>query len=201
MELIKIQEAIVTEGKYDKIKLSSIIDGLVVCTNGFRIFRDTSNLNLIRELAVNKGIVILTDSDSAGFMIRNYIKGSVTKGTVKHAYIPSVKGKEKRKNIWSKERCLGVEGIDQNVIINAIRESGAILGDISFLGQNSEKIKKIDLYEFGLLGKQNSAQKRKLFKKYLNIPDHTSVNSFLQILNYRFSLKELSHILEEYKNE
>ena len=127
--MIKVKEAIIVEGKYDKIKLSSIIDGLIITTNGFGIFNDKERQYLIRELAKKRGIIVLTDSDSAGFVIRNFLKGSVPKEQIKHAYIPDIFGKEKRKDKRSKEGKLGVEGVSKELILEALRKCGASCED------------------------------------------------------------------------
>ena len=127
--MIKIKEVVIVEGRYDKIKLSSIIDALIIETNGFGIFKDKEKMELIRRLAPERGILILTDSDSAGFKIRSYIGGSVPRELVKHAYIPDIYGKEKRKTAYSKEMKLGVEGVDKDVILNALRAAGVTAGE------------------------------------------------------------------------
>lgn len=189
--MIKVSETIIVEGKYDKIKLSQFIDGLIIDVGGFRIFKDKKLLNLIRNLAEKTGILILTDSDSAGFMIRNYINGAVKSGIVKHAYIPDVHGREKRKDKPSKEGKLGVEGIDKKTLVKAI-ESAV---DISLNNNDNDsfKITKIDLYDDGLSGGSNSKEKRIKLLKYLNLPEHLSVNAMLPILNSLMTY-------DEYKN-
>lgn len=178
--MIKVSEAVIVEGKYDKIKLSPLIDGLIIDVGGFRVFKDKKMLSLIRKLAVKPGILILTDSDNAGFMIRNYIKGSVKAGTVKHAYIPDVYGKERRKIKPSKEGKLGVEGISEDVLLKVI-ESAV---DVKINDDESEpQITKFDLYSDGFSGSLNSKEKRSKLLKHLNLPEHLTVNAMLPILN------------------
>ena len=125
--MLKIREAVIVEGRYDKIKLSSIVDAPIIETNGFRVFSDKEKQSLIRKIAETRGILIMTDSDGAGFVIRNFLKGSVDNSKIKNCYIPQIKGKEKRKAKGGKEGLLGVEGVSDEVIINAIRKSGADL--------------------------------------------------------------------------
>lgn len=123
--MLKIKEAIIVEGKYDKIKLGSIVDAPIIETNGFRVFSDKEKQSLIRKIAQVRGILVLTDSDGAGFVIRNFLKGAVDKSKIKHCYIPQIKGKEKRKPEKSKEGFLGVEGVSNEIIVEAIKKSGA----------------------------------------------------------------------------
>lgn len=194
--MISVKEAVIVEGRYDKIKLSGIIDTPVIETGGFRIFKDKEKQNLIRKIAAERGILILTDSDSAGFVIRNFLKGSVPEGSIKHAYIPQLKGKEKRKSEASKEGLLGVEGVSAEVIASAVRRSGATI-----LGENNENIKpeitKQDLYELGLTGRENSAQKREELLRKLELPTYMSTNATLAALNCLYSLKELKELMDK----
>lgn len=156
--MLKIKEAIIVEGRYDKIKLKGLIDAPIIETNGFRVFSDKEKQNLIRQIADTRGILILTDSDSAGFVIRNFLKGTVDKSKIKHCYIPQIIGKEKRKAKGGKEGLLGVEGVSDEVIIKAIRNSGATL--IGEKSNNSNKeITKADLFALGLTGTANSEKK------------------------------------------
>ena len=157
--MISVKEAIIVEGRYDKIKLQSIVDTPVIETNGFRVFKDREKQSLLRRIAEKRGLLVLTDSDSAGFVIRNFLRGVVGADKIKHAYIPQVKGKEKRKSETSKEGFLGVEGLSDELIITAIRKSGA-----KIIGESKEKsapeITKADFYELGLTGRENSAKLR-----------------------------------------
>ena len=188
--MIKVNEAIIVEGKYDKIKLSSIVDGLIIETNGFRIFKDKEKINLLRNLAKKRGILIFTDSDSAGFLIRNYISSIIPKENIKHAYIPDIYGKEKRKYNYSKEGKLGVEGIPKKIIEKSLKDAGVIFKETELVKKNKRKITKIDLYDYGLSGRDNSSELRKVFLKQLNLPEHLSVNSLVKVLNCSLTYEE-----------
>lgn len=188
--MIKVNEAIVVEGKYDKIKLSSIVDGLIIETNGFRIFKDKERINLLRNLAKKRGILIFTDSDSAGFLIRNYISSIIPKENIKHAYIPDIYGKEKRKYNYSKEGKLGVEGIPKKIIEKSLKDAGVIFKETELVKKSKREITKIDLYDYGLSGRDNSSELRKVFLKQLNLPEHLSVNSLVKVLNCSLTYEE-----------
>lgn len=188
--MIKVNEAIIVEGKYDKIKLSSIVDGLIIETNGFRIFKDKEKINLLRNLAKKRGILIFTDSDSAGFLIRNYISSIIPKENIKHAYIPDIYGKEKRKYNYSKEGKLGVEGIPKKIIEKSLKDAGVIFKETELVKKNKREITKIDLYDYGLSGRDNSSELRKVFLKQLNLPEHLSVNSLIKVLNCSLTYEE-----------
>ena len=157
--MIKIKEAVIVEGRYDKIKLSSIVDAPIIETNGFRIFSDKEKQSLIRQIANVRGILVFTDSDGAGFIIRNFLKGAIDKSKVKHCYIPQIEGKEKRKSQKSKEGFLGVEGVSDEVIITAIKNSGATVIGEEKTPEN--KITKADLFVLGLTGAENAGYNRK----------------------------------------
>lgn len=189
---IAIKEAIIVEGRYDKAKVSRLFDAVIVETFGFGIFSDEKKLALIRSLAKKCGIIILTDSDSAGFLIRNYIKGVITAGTVKHAYIPDIPGKERRKSAPSAEGNLGVEGIPDNIIVNAVLSAGA---DEREPDENVRNITKADLYEDGLNGRQDSSAKRKKLLKMLDLPEHLSVNALCGVLNTMMSFEEYKQLI------
>ncbi len=194
--MISIKEAVIVEGRYDKIKLSQVIDTPIIETGGFRIFKDKEKQNLIRQIAERRGILVLTDSDSAGFVIRNFLKGSVPEDRIKHAYIPQLKGKEKRKAEASKEGLLGVEGVSAEIILDAVRKSGA-----SVLGEDNQikksEITKSDLYELGLTGRENSAIMRERLLKKLELPTYLSTNAMLAALNCLYSLEELKEMLNK----
>ena len=184
--MIKIKEAVIVEGKYDKIKLSNILDTLIIETNGFQIYKDKERLNFIRHLAEDRGIIVLTDSDHSGFQIRNYISSGIPKDRIKHLYIPDIYGKEKRKEVASKEGKLGVEGIDDS-ILSALFERA----DVEFkLEENRELITNYDLFAAGISGGANSKEKRKKLLKELNIPEFLSTNSLLSYLNSSMSKDE-----------
>lgn len=193
--MIKVSEVIIVEGKYDKIKLSKFIDGLIIDVGGFRIFKDKKMLDLIRKLSAKTGILILTDSDSAGFMIRNYIKGSIKEGKVKHAYIPDIYGKEKRKNRPSKEGKLGVEGISEEALAKAIESATDI--ELNKDDSPTLKITKIDLYNDGLSGCLNSQKRRISLLKHLNLPEHLTVNAMIPILNSIMTYSEYKNIINK----
>lgn len=198
--MLKIKEAIIVEGRYDKIKLKGLIDAPIIETNGFRVFSDKEKQNLIRQIADTRGILILTDSDGAGFVIRNFLKGTVDKSKIKHCYIPQIAGKEKRKAKGGKEGLLGVEGVSDEVIIKAIRNSGATL--IGEDNNNSNKeITKADLFTLGLTGTTNAEKNRQTLLKYLNLPKYLSTNAFLTALNCLYSLKELNDVINEIKSK
>lgn len=182
--MIKVKEAVIVEGKYDKIKLSSLIDGLIIETNGFQIFKDKEQMAFIRKLADTRGIIVLTDSDSAGFLIRHYLAGAIEPEKIKHAYIPDILGKEKRKAKPSKEGKLGVEGVPAQIIRDALKRAGAGLDTRqASAGKPAKKITKADLYLAGLSGTRDSAQKRRALLKMLSLPEHLSANSLTQVLN------------------
>lgn len=193
--MIKVKQAVIVEGKYDKIKLSSIIDGLIITTNGFSIFKDKEKTALIRRLAENQGIIILTDSDSAGFKIRNYIRGCTQKGKITNIYIPDIFGKEKRKVVPSKEGKLGVEGVSADILKDAFEKAGIV-------SENTEKsrrdeITRIMLYDDMLMGKEGSEAKRKKLLKRLSLPEMLSVTCLLEVLNSMYSLNEYKNALKE----
>lgn len=195
--MLKIKEAVIVEGRYDKIKLSGIIDAPIIETNGFRIFKDKEKQNLIRSVAEKRGILIITDSDSAGFVIRNFLKGIVPEKSLKQCYIPQLKGKEKRKEKPSKEGLLGVEGIDDKEIINAIKKSSAtIIGEDR---KTSSDIAKNDFYDLGLTGRSNSKEKREKVLKHLNLPTYLSTNAMITALNILVTKEELTEIVSKIK--
>lgn len=192
--MISLKEAVIVEGRYDKIKLSSIIDTPIIETNGFRIFNDKQKQLLIRQIASKRGILIMTDSDSAGFVIRNFLRGVVPESELRHAYIPQLSGKEKRKSEQSKEGFLGVEGVSDEVIVEAIRKSGAtIIGEEE--KKRSSEITKSDLFELGLSGRENSKLLRERLLKELNMPSYLTTNAMLSALNCLYSFEELKSYL------
>ena len=194
--MLKIKEAIIVEGRYDKIKLKNLVDTAIIETNGFRVFSDKEKQSLIRRIADTRGILVFTDSDSAGFVIRNFLRGTVDKSKIKHCYIPQINGKEKRKAHTSKEGFLGVEGVSDEVIIEAIRRSGAeIFGEEQ---ENArEEVTKADLYRLGLSGRENSEKLRKALLKHLGMPSYLTANAMLSAINCLYSLEELRKIVDE----
>lgn len=195
--MIRIREAVVVEGKYDKIKLSSLLDGTIVTTDGFGIFRDREKMAYLRRLAENQGLVVLTDSDGAGFVIRGKISSCIPASQLKHAYIPDIPGKERRKATPSKEGMLGVEGMELQTLRQVLRRAGATLLEEESLPENAHgKLTKADLYEMGLSGREDSAQRRKALQKELDLPERLSAGGLLQALNALYSEQELSVLRE-----
>lgn len=184
MDKIKIREVVVVEGKYDLNALKQLIDGIVVTTDGFGIFHDKEKMELIRRMAEKRGVVVLTDSDGAGFMIRNYLKSCLPKEQLKHAYIPDIYGKERRKRTRSKEGKLGVEGMQPEVLHNALVKAGATINDN--LVETSHSLTKADLYALGLSGTPNSKTNREILIKTLDFPEKLSPNALLDVLNALF---------------
>lgn len=193
--MIKIEQAIIVEGKYDKIKLSSIVNAVIIVTNGFGIFKDEEKLELIRYYARKTGIIILTDSDSAGFQIRNHIKGAVKNGKIYNVYIPDIMGKEKRKIKPSAEGKLGVEGVEKKIILKAFENAGITASESS--DNSIPEITKTDLYMLGLSGGNNSSILRKKLLAYLKLPSLLSANSMLEVLNTMMSYDELKEIMDK----
>ncbi len=193
--MIKVKQAVIVEGKYDKIKLSSIIDGLIITTDGFSVFKNKDKIELIKKLAEKDGVIILTDSDSAGFKIRSYIKSCTQNGRVINIYIPDIFGKEKRKTALSKEGKLGVEGIPSDIIIEAFKKAGVSADDIS--SGSKEEITRITLFEDGFIGTEGSENKRKKLLKYLSLPQMLSTNGLLEILNTMFTIDEYRKAVTE----
>ena len=194
--MIRIKEAVIVEGKYDKIKLSNFIDGLIITTEGFGVFKDREKLALIRRLADERGILVLTDSDGAGFVIRSFLKGAVPHNKIKNAYIPDIYGKEKRKTAPSKEGKLGVEGLSEEIIISAIERSGAHFETTEGRSGSGAEITKTDFYEYGLTGCTDSAQRRDGLKKKLSLPQRLTANSLLEVLNCIMTRNEFIELME-----
>lgn len=192
--MIKVEQVIIVEGRYDKIKLSSIIDGIIIETEGFGIFKNKEKQKLIRRLAEKKGIVILTDSDSAGFVIRNFITSIVPKEYITNVYIPDIFGKEKRKVEASKEGKLGVEGVSVDVLVSAFQKAGIGVSD----SEKSEKkeITLNDFYDDGLTGAGDSKAKRVALLKALELPERMSTKAMLEILNTFLTYEEYKKLLE-----
>lgn len=193
--MIKLDRPVIVEGKYDIIKLSGIIDSIVIKTDGFGIFKDKEKQRLLRRLAEEKGIIVFTDSDSAGFLIRNFLNSSLPKEKITHVYIPDIYGKEKRKTEKSKEGKLGVEGISEAVLLEAFNKAGVLASE----SENTErrKITNIDLYEYGLTGRENSSEKRKMLLKKLALPERLSTSSLIKILNTFVTYEEFINTLKE----
>lgn len=185
MDKLKIKSPIIVEGKYDKIKLDSLVDGLILCSNGFRIFKDKQKLALIRRLANETGIIILTDSDVAGFKLRNFIKQCVKDAKVINIYIPQIEGKEHRKDAPSKQGFLGVEGMDIDLLRKLFLEAGVLenTSDLSMGHPPPDPITRMDFYDSGLIGSSNSAANRQALLAFLKLPSYITTNSLLAIIN------------------
>ena len=191
--MLKIKEAIVVEGRYDKNTLSQIVDAPILETSGFGIMKDKQQLKLLRRVAESRGLIIFTDSDGAGFVIRNYLKGAINPKYLLHAYIPDIPGKERRKTAPGKEGKLGVEGMTPQVIMDALRKAGAtVLGEEA--ARSAGNITKQDMMELGLSGGQGSSELRKQLLKKLDLPEHMSANALLQAVNLLYTLDKLREI-------
>ena len=184
--MIKLTQAVIVEGKYDKIKLSSVIDTVIIATNGFGIYKDKEKTELIRTLAKTCGIVILTDSDTAGFRIRNHIKGCCKDGQIINVFIPQIKGKEKRKEKPSSEGLLGVEGMDEKVIVKALESAGIIARSTD----RTDFLTKADMLDDGLVGGEGSAVMRRKVLTLLGLPTLLSANTMCEVINRLFTKEE-----------
>ena len=193
--MVKIREAIVVEGRYDKNTLSQIVDAPILETSGFGIFKDKQQMALLRRIAETRGLIVFTDSDGAGFVIRNHIKSAIPGKYLKHAYIPDVYGKERRKAAPGKEGKLGVEGMKTQVLIDALRRAGATVEGESTV--SCHQISKQDLMELGLSGGADASAKRLALLKKLDLPEHMSANAMLQALNLLYNLDELNELVRE----
>lgn len=181
--MIDVREVIVVEGRYDKNTLSQVVNAVIIETSGFGIFNDKQKQKLMRRMAEERGLIVLTDSDGAGFVIRNFIKGCVEPALVKHAYIPDISGKERRKAAPGKEGKLGVEGMRPEVLINALRRAGATMSEEGEESAPTECITKADMFARGLTGGTGSREKRRELLKKLDLPEKLSADALLQVLN------------------
>lgn len=188
--MLKISEAVIVEGKYDKLKLSNFLDTLIIETNGFGIYRDKEKLKFIRRLADERGLVILTDSDHSGFQIRNYISAGIPKDRIKHIYIPDIAGKEKRKSQPSKEGKLGVEGMSDELLKKLFSDANISSEKII----QSDPVTNYDLYALGFSGTDNSKQKKKKLLKALDLPEFLSTNSLLSYINSSMTKEEFMRL-------
>ena len=192
--MVKIKEAIVVEGRYDRNTLSQIVDAPILETSGFGIFKDKQQMALLRRIAETRGLIVFTDSDGAGFVIRNHIKSAIPGKYLKHAYTPDVLGKERRKAAPGKEGKLGVEGMSREIILEALRKAGATIEGEE--GISSHQITKQDLMSLGLSGGADASTRRLALLKKLGLPERMSPNAMLQALNLLYSLEELELILK-----
>ncbi len=188
--MLKIKEAVIVEGRYDKLKLSNILDTLIIETNGFGIFKDKEKMNFIRRLADDRGIIILTDSDHSGFQIRNYLASSIDKSKIKHIYIPDVYGKERRKKEPSKEGKIGVEGINSELLLSLFEKADVDVKTV----EKDNPITNYDLFYLGISGGSNSKTKKAKLLKRLDLPEFLSTSSFLSYLNSSMTKDELYSI-------
>lgn len=194
---LRIKQPVIVEGKYDKIKLESLVDGLIITTDGFRIYKDKEKMSLIRTFAQKDGVIVVTDSDGAGFQIRNHLKGCIGNGKIINIYIPDIFGKEKRKEKPSKEGKLGVEGMDAEILRKAFLEAGV-------LPDSEEKepwITKADLLDDGFTGGENSAELRKKLAVELSLPERISVNALLEVLNRLYDRETYERAVNKIKGE
>ncbi len=194
--MVKIKQAIVVEGKYDQNTLLQLVDATIFQTRGFGVMHDKALLELLRKAAKMTGLIIFTDSDGAGFVIRNFLKGALPKEGVLHAYIPDIPGKEKRKRAPGKEGLLGVEGMTKEILLEALENAGADLGGEAEK-RPGDTITKFDLYTAGLSGKPDSASKRAAFLEKLRFPAHMSANALLDALNLLYTREEFLALFEE----
>ncbi len=195
--MVRIEEVIIVEGKYDKNTLSQVVDAVILETSGFGIFHDKQKRRLFQKLAEQRGLILLTDSDGAGFVIRNYLKGILPPEKLKQAYVPDLYGKEKRKASPSKEGKLGVEGMRPEILLEALRRAGA-----HFMGEDqdtaaSERIGKVDLYRLGLSGGEGSRQKRLTLLKKLDLPEHLSSEAMLDVFNAQMSREDFFSLVRQ----
>lgn len=193
--MMRVKEVIVVEGRYDKNTVSQVVDATVVALGGFSVFNDREKLSFLRRLAMERGLIVLTDSDGAGFVIRNYLKGALPKDRVKQAYIPDIHGKERRKRTPGKEGKLGVEGMRPEVILEALRRCGATFEDGETQSLRGSPITKADLFALGLTGTPDSALRRQALLRKLDLPEHLTSNGLLEALNLLYSREELEAFL------
>ena len=194
--MIRLDRPVIVEGKYDKITLENIVDALIITTDGFGIFKNKEKCDLIRQLAKKNGVIIMTDSDSAGAVIRSYIKKIVSDCEIINVYVPELNGKEKRKDKPSKSGLLGVEGMTPEIIENALKKSGVF----SVKTEERRKITKADMFAFGLSGGEDSKEKRKSFLRQLGLPESLSSSAMLDVLNNSFTFEEFTERAELWKN-
>lgn len=193
--MIRVKEAIVVEGRYDKNTLSQVVDGIILETSGFGVFKDREKLALLRRLAEKRGLIILTDADGAGFVIRNYLKGAIPKQQVKHAYIPDQYGKEQRKRAPGKEGKLGVEGMRPEVLEAALRRAGATILDAGAPEAGEKNLTKAGLFALGLSGGPDSAARRRALCRALELPERLGANALLEVLGALYTAQELEALL------
>lgn len=197
----RIKEVIVVEGRYDKNTLSQVVDATIITLGGFAVFNDREKLAFLRRLAEKQGLIVLTDSDGAGFVIRNYLKGALPPGRVKQAYIPDVPGKERRKRRPGREGKLGVEGMRPQALLESLRRAGATFLDEEAEAPARDPLTKADLVELGLSGGQDSAAQRRALLLRLDLPEHLTANGLLEALNLLYGREELEALLREWDGQ
>ena len=198
--MIKLREAILVEGRYDVNTVRQVVDTVVLETGGFRIFNNKDQLKVIRRIAETRGLIVLTDSDGAGFVIRNYLKGALPQDRIKQAYVPDVTGKERRKKHGSKEGKLGVEGMRPEVILDALRRAGATFEEEGAHAPAERTITKADFFEWGLSGRPDSAARRAAVLKTLDLPQHMTANALLEFINAVGTRQQLCEILQSFSS-
>ncbi len=196
----RVNEVIVVEGRYDKNTLRQIVDAVILETSGFGIFNDAEKRRLLRRLAEERGLIILTDPDGAGFLIRGHISSFIDPRYVKHAYIPDIQGKERRKSAPSKEGKLGVEGMRPDILLEALRRAGATIDDVS-AGERLQRISKADLFAAGLSGGIGSGEKRRELLRNLQLPERMSANAMLEVLNALMDRDQFLRLTKETDRE
>ena len=194
--MVKIKEAILVEGRYDANTLHQVVDATIFETAGFGIFKDRQKMDMLRRVAEKRGLIVLTDSDGAGFVIRNHVKSAIPGKFLKHAYIPDVPGKEKRKAAPGKEGKLGVEGMGPDILLEALRQAGATIEGEGAAPQKAAAITKQDFCDWGLSGGPDSGEKRKKLLKSLDLPERMSANALLQAVNLLYTREELEEIIQ-----
>ena len=192
----RVREAIVVEGRYDKNTLSQVVDAVILEPAGFGVFKDQERLALLRRLAQQRGIIVLTDSDGAGFVIRNFLKGAIPPEQVKHAYIPDIRGKERRKRAPGKEGKLGVEGMPPQLLLEALERAGATFLDGDGPRSPRGELTPAQLYVLGLTGRPDSAQRRQALLKRLDLPEHMSAKALLTVLNALYTSDEVIQLVQ-----
>lgn len=196
-ELVKINGAVIVEGKYDKIHLENFIDALIITTNGFRLFKDNEKLNLIKAVAKNDKIIIMTDSDNAGKVIRSYLKQCISSDNIVNVYLPKIEGKEKRKTSHSAEGILGVEGINPEIILEALKKSGVTAHKTQ---EKGKKVTSANLYAYDISGKPNSAENRKDFLSFIGLPDNLTTPALIDFINCAYTFDEFEQEVQKWQN-
>jgi ribonuclease M5 len=190
--MLSVKEVIVVEGKYDKMQLSRTVDALIITTDGFGLYKDKQKIDLLRRLSRERGIIILTDSDSAGFRIRNYLRQCLGEACIKHAYIPAISGREKRKAKAGREGLIGVEGVDGETIKKALIQANATCGD-----KSKPALTKTRFFEDGFAGVPGSAERRRMLAKKIGLPEKISANAMIDFINRIYTFEEYLRLIEE----